>query len=152
MATMTLAEGLLQPDVILPVQFAGTLRRRAPQLTGEVQLLVAVLEDAVNCFQKYLWAKSNRERRLFREAEEWIMRGRRRAGGPLDPPLSFEYVCEVLGLDGSYVRQGLQRWREQQLEGRQIWCCQAAHRPRQRHASRPRRVPSARTSAGAPAA
>jgi hypothetical protein len=149
MAMMTdLAEGLLQPDIILPVQFAGALRRQAPRLTGEVQLVMAVLEDAVNCFQKYLYAKNNRERRLFRDAEEWIMTGRRRvrSGGLEEPSLSFEYVCEVLGLDESCVRQGLQRWRERQLEGRQIQCCKAAHR------SRPRRVPSAQTSVGAHAA
>ena len=44
--------------------------------------------------------------KLFREAEEWIMRD--------DPSwlCSFVNICHVLGLDPDYVRTGLRRWRE----------------------------------------
>jgi hypothetical protein len=31
------------------------------------------------------------------------------------PAFTFEYICEVLGLDPDYIRHGLQRWREEQL-------------------------------------
>lgn len=107
---------LFEPDVVLPTQFFGTLRRQAPTKRGECQLLIAVLEDAVHCFQKYLLARDRQGQRLFREAEEWMMVETR---PPRDEPtLSFEYVCDMLSLDPLYLRGGLQRWRERQLAAR----------------------------------
>jgi hypothetical protein len=105
--------GLFEPDVLLPTQFFATLRRQAPIKRGEFQLLVAVLEDGVHCFQKYLLAKDKQGQRLFREAQEWMMT----EGAPTEdgPTFSFGYVCEVLGLDPSYLRGGLHRWCERQL-------------------------------------
>jgi hypothetical protein len=105
--------GLFEPDVVLPTQFFGTLRRQAPTKRGECQLLVAVLEDAVHCFQKYLLANDRQGQRLFREAQQWMMT----EGAPTEdgPMLSFGYVCEMLGLDPSYLREGLHRWCERQL-------------------------------------
>ena len=31
-------ECLIEPEIVLPLQFSGTSRRQAPSLTGEVQL------------------------------------------------------------------------------------------------------------------
>ena len=104
---------LVEPDVVLPSQFFGTIRRQALAKRGECQLLVAVLEDAVHCFQKYLLAPDKSGQRLFREAEEWMMAEKYQPGDA--PGLSFEYVCDVLALDPLYLRGGLQRWRERQL-------------------------------------
>jgi len=101
-----------RPDVVLPVQFFATMRRRLPNKTGEYRLLVAVLEEAIQCFQQHASATGRRGRRLFAEVETWIMdesiasRTNRNA-----PRLSFEYICGVLGLDPGWLRQGLQRWR-----------------------------------------
>ncbi|HUI28483.1 MAG TPA: hypothetical protein VL403_20565 [Candidatus Kryptonia bacterium] len=97
---------LLEPDVILPRQF---LTKRNESATGERYLLVAVLDDAIHCFQKNLFARNSQQRRLFREAEEWML------GQTADPPFSFESACRILDLDPEYIRNGLQRWREQQL-------------------------------------
>ena len=106
-------ERLVEPDVVLPSQFYGTIRRQALAKRGECQLLIAVLEDAVHCFQKYALARDKPGQRLFREAEEWLMAEKQE---PSDAPtLSFEYVCDVLALDPLYLRGGLQRWRERQL-------------------------------------
>ncbi|MFI5396546.1 MAG: hypothetical protein ACHQ9S_13515 [Candidatus Binatia bacterium] len=108
---------LFQPDTILAPQFFATLRRQAPSKKGEWQLVVAVLEDAVYCFQKYFLARDNYGQRLFREAREWMMSPQPR-GAPGDedaPGFSFEYICEVIGLDPDYLRRGLERWREEQL-------------------------------------
>ncbi len=104
---------LFQPVAILPSQFFATLRRHAPNKTGEWQLLVAVLEDAVDCFKKYVLTGHRR----FREAEQWIMSTDTDVPSPDDNDawLPFEYVCEVLGLDPVDVRRSLQRWREAQL-------------------------------------
>jgi len=98
--------GLFQPDVILPAQF---LARRGAQAHGERHLMLAVLEDGINCFRDNVLATKESDRRLFREAEEWIM-GEEQVG-----PFSFQEICHVLGLDPDYLREGLERWRHRQL-------------------------------------
>jgi hypothetical protein len=107
---------LFQPDTVLAPQFFGTLRRQAPRKRGEWQLVVAVLEDAVSCYQKYFLARDNCGQRLFREANEWLMvsQGTATADDGV-PAFTFEYICEVLGLEPAYIRHGLQRWRAEQL-------------------------------------
>ena len=106
---------LVHSDIILPVQFFHSLCGVGIHKSGEQRLLIAILEDAIACFQKYAQPKNVRERRLFREAETWIMTGdveRTRAEHEGTPSsFSFEYVCAVLGLDVSYLRTGLRRWR-----------------------------------------
>jgi hypothetical protein len=107
---------LLQPQTILPDQFFTPLRR--PD-TGERLLLLAILQDAVNCFQRFLLAQKASHRRLFREAERWIMEVGRRAADPeMHPYFSFEQICAVLGFDADWLRSQLQRWQEQQLAAR----------------------------------
>jgi hypothetical protein len=92
---------LLELDALVPSQFFENLGKRAANKTGERRLLYAVLQDAVDCFQKNAMVGDRR----FLEAEKWIMDTHGTA------VLSFEYVCSVLDLDPQYVRQGLQRWR-----------------------------------------
>jgi len=79
------------------------------QKQPECRLLWAVLEDAVSTYMKNATATSRRGKRLFGEAEEWIMQD--------DPTwlCSFISICHTLGLDPSYLRSGLRRWREAQL-------------------------------------
>jgi hypothetical protein len=73
----------------------------------ERRLLVALLEDAVQTYQKYAFSGTRRGRRLFDEVESWL--NEPTAG----VALSFEYVCQALGIDPSYLRRGLERWRAQ---------------------------------------
>lgn len=71
----------------------------------ECELLWAVLENGLADYMKYTNATRRRSKRLFREAEAWIM---------ADDPTwicSFVSICHVLGLDPDYLRTGLQRWR-----------------------------------------
>jgi hypothetical protein len=96
---------LFQPDVILPAQFSA---RRGAQAYGERHLMMAILEDAINCYRDHLWATRESDRRLFRDAEEWIMAENQKA------PFSFKEICQVLGIDPEYVRGGLKRWRQLQ--------------------------------------
>ena len=121
---------LFQPDTVLAPQFFATLRRQGPTKRGEWQLVVAVLEDAINCFQKCALATDNQSRRLFQEAYDWVMASHGDYA-PFDddvPIFTFEYICEVLGLDPDYIRGGLLQWRESQLAkaGAQV---QALHKP-----------------------
>jgi hypothetical protein len=95
---------LFQPDVLLPAQYFERMKRT--DVRPEKALMLAVLEDAVCCFQKYCLASDRRGRILFKEAESWIFDG--------DDSGVFAYrnVCDVLGIDGDYLRQGLLRWKE----------------------------------------
>jgi hypothetical protein len=68
--------------------------------------MLAILEDAINCYQDNLLAKRGRAGRLFTEAEEWILE----KGS--DWIFSFKNICETLGFNPEYVRQGLLRWKE----------------------------------------
>ncbi len=99
--------GVLAPDTVLPSQFA---RPGVPQ-TGERRLMVAVLEDALHCFQKYVDAVDPKHRELFQDAEVWINS---------DNPtwfFSFPNVCDTLDLDPDYVREGLRKWRDGRRSG-----------------------------------
>lgn len=102
---------LFQPDTLLPAQYLETFKRKAP-LEPEKRLMLAVLEDAVACFQKYIFARDRRGKAMFREAEEWVME----EGS--EWLFSFENICEVLGFNPQYVRGGLVRWKEAKLAGR----------------------------------
>ena len=95
---------LFQPDVLLPAQYFETLRRKT--LEPEEKLMLAVLEDGVACFLKYLRAENRTGKTLFRDAEEWIW------AENSDWLFSFENICEALGLSPTYVRRGLLRWME----------------------------------------
>ena len=79
------------------------------QPTPETRLLIAILEEAINCFQRYYFAQHDSGQRLFREADEWLMSNHK------DWAFSFESICDALGLDPSYVRSGLRRWQARQL-------------------------------------
>lgn len=95
---------LFQPDTLVTAQYFDNLRRNT-LLEPEKRLMLAVLEDAVQCFQDNVSAQSGRRKRLFQEVEEWILEGGN------DWVFSFESICEVLGFNPQYVRQGLVRWK-----------------------------------------
>lgn len=101
----------LQMECILPEQFFGRARSHE---SGERRLLAAVLDDAIACFQRFLFPAGQRQRRLYQEAEQWIME-RTRASADACPNFSFDRVCDVLGLDADGVRDRLMLWRDAQL-------------------------------------
>jgi len=113
--SVKVTEPLFAFDVILPVQFFPP-RHQLLGKVGEYRLLIAILEDALACFQRYSGGKSRREHRLFKEAEGWIMLAdnRPRRGDDTAPAFSFEYVCEVLGIAPDHLRRRLRRWRDSQ--------------------------------------
>ena len=81
-------------------------------LEAEEKLMLAVLESATEYFQKYLFAADERGKKLFQEAEEWIL------DKNSDWLYSFENICEVFGLHPDYMRQGLLCWKEAMLKHR----------------------------------
>lgn len=80
-------------------------------LEPEKFLMLAILEDAVDCYQKYSSAQDAREYALFRNAEGWILDESK------DWLFSFESICDVLEFDPEYVRQGLLCWKQMKLKG-----------------------------------
>jgi len=99
---------LFQPDTLLPEQYLDTFRRKL-YLEPEKKLMLAVLEDAIACYQKYLFARDIKGKALFQEAEEWV--GEAGAANVF----SFDSVCETLGLNPDYLRRGLENWRKSVL-------------------------------------
>jgi hypothetical protein len=77
---------------------------------GEERLMLAVLENAVEYFQKYVLARNPRGKQLFREAEEWFLDKENEA------LYSFENVCETLGLHPDHIRKGLLVWKEARIK------------------------------------
>ncbi len=102
---------LFQPDTLLPEQYLDTFRRKL-HLEPEKKLVLAVLEDAIACFQKYVFAREGKSKTLFQEAEDWVWDTNN------DWLFSFANVCETLGFNPAYMRQGLAQWRAQKLETR----------------------------------
>ena len=95
---------LLSSLSVPPAQFydpPANLASRRP----EAELMRAVLEDALLCFQKGLAHPGRRGQRLAREAEEWLF------SDDTSWPFSFVSICAVLGLEPAYLRQGLRSWR-----------------------------------------
>jgi hypothetical protein len=99
---------LIEPEILLPSQLFDRFGGRSI-LEGERRLMLAVLEDAVSCFQKYVSATRPRGRRLFKEAEDWFF------DEESSWIFSFESVCTVLGIHPGYFRTSLRRWQERQL-------------------------------------
>ncbi len=103
---------LFEPDTTLPFQYAELLRRKT-YLEGEKELGFAVLEDAVNCFQKHYSARDKKGKRLIREVEEWIMDEKD------DRVFSFGSICDSLGINRGYLRRGLKEWEKKQSAARE---------------------------------
>src|SRR5215467_10726765 len=76
-----------EPDTHISTQYFGNLHRKT-LLESERRLMLAILEDAINCYQDNLLAKRS----------DWIF--------------SFKNICETLEFDPEYVRRGLLRWKE----------------------------------------
>jgi hypothetical protein len=103
MDTVVAANGVTDPrpfpDVILRSQFFELVGTRA--LSSEQRLMLAVLADAINVVQEYGGSENLRKRNSFSEAWHWIFSTGVRC------PLSFENVCEALGMDIQGLRSRL---------------------------------------------
>ena len=90
---------MLEPDIILPSQY---LFRTI--VTPEKRLLLAVLEEAVATFQRYVIATDRQSRSIFTDVEAWF------ASEETAWLCSFNGICDALGIEATYVRSGLGRW------------------------------------------
>jgi hypothetical protein len=97
---------LFQPDPLIVEHGGG---RRDGGLSSEKRLMIAVLRNALECYQQHLLSTDHLGRELFREAAAWIQSTSR------DGLFSFEGIAEQLDLDPGYLRHQLMRWRDRRL-------------------------------------
>ena len=107
-ATREEGPSIFEPEVMLPLQYYEAFRRKH-LLEAEKALMFAVLEDAVEGYQRYLKSSTKTGQKRFREAEEWINRQDRLW------LFSFDNVCEALDIDPEYMRRGLREWKQGEL-------------------------------------
>jgi hypothetical protein len=93
-------------DVILPCQYFSVCGGN--RMSGEQRLLLALLADAINVYQKGVFSRLARDRLLYVDAERWFMQSRT-AGNAF----SFEAVCEALGIDARALRRRMIAWKHQ---------------------------------------
>lgn len=78
----------------------------ASHLQPEKRLMFAVLQEAVDCFQEYAFARGRKDEGLFKDAEDWILKDDHQW------PFSFINICETLDIHPHYLRNGLSRWKQ----------------------------------------
>jgi len=105
-------QGLFEPDVLGPDRFFEEFRRQRGVLDRERLLMLAVLEDAIGCYQRYAGARDARGRQLFEETSRWVRCTDRSA------LFDFESICDVLDIDPDYLRRGLREWHERRWVAR----------------------------------
>jgi hypothetical protein len=98
---------LFEPDTLVSTQYLESFHRKTP-IEPEKMLMLAVLEDAINCFQVNGMAERGQAKKLFDETVDWFLDEND------DWIFSFGSVCEILQLNPEYVRGGLLRWKEKQ--------------------------------------
>jgi len=106
----TLNRLTLAPDPISGFQYEKVheAKKGLAEHQAERDLMLAVLEDGIDCFQGYFFKPSRTNQKLFLEAEEWISSND-------DDVFSFNNVCETLGLDPDALRTGLRRWQVEKI-------------------------------------
>jgi hypothetical protein len=108
--TEQLNNELSMAEAVLPLQFYGA-RRGAASIEPLRRLMVAMLVDAVRCFQTKFDARQQAKRQEFAEVQSWIFSDEDNGA------FSFGAVCEALEIDPEVIRKGLVRWKEKRLSG-----------------------------------
>lgn len=102
---------LFQVDTLAAQQYHDTYRRKIPQ-QPEIRLMLAVLEDAINCYQDNIFASNKKRLQLFKDAADWF------CSDDASWIFSFVSICSILSLEPDYFRQGLKRWSTKQKTAR----------------------------------
>lgn len=97
---MSESVSLFEPDYVLPEQFFAAFAGQE-RLGSERRLMLAVLQDAVECYQKYALSRTPTGRAEFDDARQWIESTDR------EWSFSFENVCDTLSLNAVYLRGGI---------------------------------------------
>jgi hypothetical protein len=95
---------------ILPEQFYGA-RRGTSEGEPLRRLMIAMLVDAIRCFETKFDARQPATRQEFAEVRSWIF------SDADDGVFSFRAVCDALAVDPGAIRKGLTRWQENGFAG-----------------------------------
>src|SRR5262249_34577054 len=106
-AAESLLAHLMIPEVLTPAQYFEGARAQQPEADAARRLMLAVLEDALRCFQRYAERPNSQNRKAVAQAESWILD--RQAEGPF----AFQHICEALGIQPDNLRYGIHQWRMQ---------------------------------------
>ena len=131
-------QGLFEPDVLIAEVWGGDARRRSAALSSEKRLMLAVLHNALDCYQKYMFADDRAGRELFAEAAAWIECTSR------DGLFSFESISEALDIEPQYFRRGLAEWQRRHPEARGAKPALSGPDPAGNGIAKPRRQSAAR--------
>ena len=104
-------QGLFEPDVLI-AEVWGDAKRRSAALSSEKRLMLAVLHNALDCYQKYMFSDDRAGRELFAEAAAWIECTSRNG------LFSFESISEALDIEPQYFRRGLAEWQRRHPDAR----------------------------------
>ena len=104
---------LLQLAYLLPRQFYDTFRRTT-YLEPERVLMLAVLEDAIDCLQKYATCIAGKNKKLFDETIGWIQKE------DDDWLFSFNNVCDTVGLNPGCLRRALLEMAAEKYRGKRV--------------------------------
>ena len=94
---------LFAPDMITPGQHQDQVRGEITD-QPEIRLMLAVMEDAVATFQRYLSEPSRGKESDFRDTRSWL------ESDDLEWPYSFSNICEALGMEPELVREKMLAW------------------------------------------
>jgi hypothetical protein len=92
------------PAVLTPSQYYDRVHRDDHETQAVKRLMLAVLSDAVRCFQAYTCARNRARRLTFAEAQAWILD--RKAEGPF----AFVTICEILRIEPNRMREGIRQF------------------------------------------
>jgi len=96
-----------EADILVAEDFVRIYRSRP--ISPEHELMMAVLEEALNDYQRCFRARDKKGRKRFADAQAWIV------DTDSEWIFSFANCCEVLGIEPGYLRQGLLRWKRGKL-------------------------------------
>jgi hypothetical protein len=116
---------LFQPDTLLSREYWDGYRSKT-SLAPEKMLMLAVLEDSIDCIRKHARAPQSL---AFREEVSWLLER------TADHLYSFENVCAVLELDANCIREALLDWTGKK----------ATRMPRSKRSFVPKKAPRDRT-------
>ena len=121
-----------ESDLILPCQYCDVSSGYG--LSGEQRLMLALLTDALNVYQKGALSRLTRLRRLYVDAERWILADRADCNA-----LSFTTVCDSLGINPELLRRRIIDWKHtvcRQHRGNSSSRLRLKITPRERYARR----------------
>jgi len=91
----------------MPAHYYQDARTQQPEAEATRRLTLAVMEDALRCFQRYAERPNSDNQKALAQAEAWI--SDRNGQGPF----AFRNICETQGIPPDKLRDGIHQWRIQ---------------------------------------